>query len=243
VDALFVVENLAKKEELHPHSLFIEEIEVIPAVELTCQNESRELHILGYFIDYKDKDFLTVLKELKQQRRERIYEISRKLGRLGIHIEPEEVFSLCPEGSSVGRLHVARVLLNKGIVSSFKDAFRRFIGERSPGYVARFRFAPEEAISIIKKAGGIPVLAHPHKSNCLNILPHLVDAGLEGIEVFYSDNTPAVEDFYKNLAAKYGLLVTGGSDCHGFAKKEILMGKVKLPYWYVENMKERFLHS
>lgn len=229
VDALPSAVKLAK----------VYDIEVIPSLELTCQNVDREIHILGYFVDYRDEWFLKILEDLKKHRRERIYKISEKLDKMGVKVGPEEVFALCKEGCSVGRLHIARVLVDKGIVSSFREAFRKFIGEKAPAYVSRFKFNPAEAIGIIKKVGGLPVLAHPQKSYCDNIIPHLVESGLEGMEVFYSDQLSGVEDFYKGIASKYDLVMTGGSDCHGFAKREVLIGKVKIPYIYVEKMKER----
>ncbi len=217
----------------------LEGIDFVPGIELTCQYKNQEIHILGYFVDYNDNELCRILDSLREQRRQRIYAISQKLKSLGVALEPEEILSSVSPQAAVGRLHVAQALVKKKIVTSLKEAFLRFIGEKAPGYVARFRFSPQEGISILRRARALPVLAHPFKSHCDPIIPDLVENGLEGIEVFYPEHSPQIIEYYMHLAQKYGLLITGGSDCHGLAKKKILMGEIKLPYRYVEKLKLR----
>lgn len=211
-------------------------IEVIPGIELTAEIDQTEIHILGYLIDYKQDWFIKKLDQLRSARVERIYAMVEKLKTLGVNIQPEEVFELA--SGSVGRLHLARVLKSDGFVSSLKEAFDKYIGEHSPAYVGRFRFSPKEVIDMIARLGGISVLAHPSTMRKDELIPQLVEHGLRGLEVYYPDQTQQVTKYYENLANKYNLLITGGSDCHGLARGEILMGRFKIPYELVEKLKD-----
>jgi hypothetical protein len=211
-------------------------IEVIPGIELTAEIDQAEVHILGYLIDYKQDWFIKKLDEIRSTRVKRIYAMVDKLKTLGVNIQPEEVFELAR--GSVGRLHLARVLKNDGFVSSLKEAFDNFLGEQSPAYVARFRLSPKGAIEIISRLSGISVLAHPSTMGKDELIPQLVEHGLDGIEVYYPEQAESVTKYYENLANKYNLLITGGSDCHGLARGEILMGRFKIPYELVEKLKD-----
>lgn len=212
-------------------------IEVIPGIELSAEFAGLEIHILGYFIDYKNILFKNKLKDLSAIRTERIYKILAKLNGLGIKLDPKAVFNLAKDGT-VGRLHIARALVNEGLVSSVKEAFKKYIGDDCPCYVCGFRFNPQEAIKFIKDFSGIPVLAHPYALNRDDLIPQFVGYGLMGIEVYYPEHTQSMINFYLNMAKKYNLLVTGGSDCHGEAKPEVKIGMIKLPYELVEKLIE-----
>lgn len=214
-----------------------EGIEVIPGIELSAEFDGMEIHILGYFIDYKNILFQNKLKDLSVIRTERIYKILDKLNGLGIKLGPKAVFNLAKNGT-VGRLHIARALVNEGKVASAQEAFKKYIGDNCSCYVCGFRFNPQEAIKFIKDFGGIPVLAHPYVLNQDGLIPQFVDYGLMGIEVYYPEHTQSMINFYLNMAKKYNLLVTGGSDCHGKAKPEVKIGMVKLPYELVEKLIE-----
>lgn len=214
-----------------------EDIEVIPGIELTAEFKGIEIHILGYLIDYKHRYLLEKLDEIKRIRIERIYEMSDKLKAKGIHINPEEVIGLS-KGGVVTRLHLAKKLLESGYVKSILEAFKKYIGDNAPCYVSRFRLTPQEAISLILKIGGIPVLAHPKNPGRDEWIPKFTEYGLKGIEVFYPEYSTLEMNYYKGLAKKYGLLITGGSDCHGKLKEGPLIGKVKLPYRYAEELKK-----
>lgn len=219
------------------------DIEVIPGVELTAELEyEEEIHILGYFIDWQKDSFLEKLKEIVEVREKRAKEILAKLRKHGADISEEELFNLSGCGS-VGRLHIAHLLLRKGVVPSIAKAFTKYIGNGGPCYVKKFKLSPKEAVKMIRDVGGVSVLAHPMIINSRDksiedVLKIVVDDGIEGIEVYHSDLNPRNEKELKRLADKYDILVTGGSDCHGFGKKELLIGRVKIPYELVKKMKE-----
>ena len=224
-------------------------LEVISGVEISAQFDLGSMHILGFFIDIGNtalKERLSLLQETRAQRNPKMVQRLRKLG---MELSYDEVLH-ASGGGQVGRPHVAQVLLKKGYVNTIQDAFDRYLGKGAPAYVNKFRFDPEEAIGLIREAGGIPVLAHaftlhipsPHQLDAL--LGELVRSGLMGIEVFYPEHTKDQISLYKGLAQKHDLLVTGGSDYHGIEgdKAEIGIGSqgMKLSYSMVEAMKEVF---
>lgn len=213
-------------------------IEVIPGIELTAEEEGCEIHILGYLIDYASQPLLEKLEVLKRNRIERIYKILEKLkDKMGVTLRPEAVFGIAAKGT-VGRLHVAQAMVREKIVGSVFEAFKKYIGDKSPAYVLGFRFSPREAICLVREAKGIAVLAHPYSLGRDDFIPRFVKDGLMGIEVYYPEHTPGMTSFYLEAAKKYGLLVTGGSDCHGSAKPEVRIGSVKIPYELVEKLKD-----
>jgi predicted metal-dependent phosphoesterase TrpH len=213
------------------------DIEVLPGIELSAEYDGLEIHLLGYLIDYKRKELLEKLEFLRKNRIERIYKIVSKLKEIGIPLEAEAVFDIA-KGATVGRLHVARAMVNTGLVSSTLEAFHKYIGDKSPAYVCNFRFSPVDAIKLIKEVDGIAVLAHPYTLNRDDLIPKFIDYGLMGLEVYYPEHTQGMVNFYLEFAQKYNLLVTGGSDCHGNAKPEAKIGSVKIPYELVEKLKE-----
>lgn len=212
------------------------DIEVIPGVELTAEIEDCEVHILGFYIDWQNKWLMGELEKICQIRVERIHKMVERLRQSGINITAQEVLELSGKGS-VGRLHLARVLEKKGCVSSIEEAFKKLIGDGCPCYVKRLRPTPKEAIGMINKVGGIAVLAHPHTMYGDTLIPQLIQDGIKGIEVYYSDQSEFAIRRYEDLAHKHNLIITGGSDCHGLGKGEVSMGKVKIPYELVEKLK------
>jgi hypothetical protein len=214
-----------------------EDIEVLPGIELTAEYDGLEIHILGYCLDYNRGDLKDTLDSLKKNRIERVYKIIDKLRNLGIKLNAQDVFDIAKKGT-VGRLHIARALVKKGFVGSIFEVFHKYIGDKCPAYVCGFRFSPYEVIRLIKDVGGIPVLAHPYSLNRDDLIPQFIDYGLMGLEVYYPEHTQSMVNFYLNLAQKFNLLVTGGSDCHGDAKPEAKIGSVKIPYALVENLKQ-----
>jgi len=215
----------------------VNNIEVVPGIEISAEFEGIEIHILGYFIDHNDGHLRDKLEELRKVRLERVYKISDKLKSIGIDLDPQKVFEIAEDGT-VGRLHIARALVKQGAVSSTAEAFQKYVGDNCPAYVCGFRFSPLEAIKLIKQSKGIPVLAHPYVYRKDELIPQFVDWGLMGLEIYYPEHTQSMINFYLAMAKKYSLLVTGGSDCHGRAKPEAKIGMVKLPYEYVEKLKE-----
>ena len=219
-------------------------IEIIPGVELTAELEDDEIHIMGYFIDWQDKPFTKKLEEFCRVREERAKEILRRLGEQGIDLKYEDLLEVAGPGpGSVGRLHIARLLYRKGKVACIKDAFTKYIGVNSATYVRKFKLSPREAADMIKSAGGVAGLAHPKTINTDNkslkdIVGMLAGEGIQAIEVYHSDHNTKDSAEFKKLADEYGLLITGGSDCHGLGKKEVLLGKVKVPYELVEKLRD-----
>ncbi|MFY9402807.1 MAG: PHP domain-containing protein [Candidatus Omnitrophota bacterium] len=212
-------------------------LEVIPGVEISSEYDSKEVHILGYLIDYKADSVLAQLDTLRKNRIERIYKITEKLNSLGLSLKAEDVFDIA--GKSIpGRLHVARALEKKGLVGSIYEAFNKYIGDSGPAYVLGFRFSLKEAIDFIRGNGGIPVLAHPYTLNNDVLITDFIRLGIMGLEIYYPEHSQGEVNYYLNLAKEYNLLVTGGSDCHGNAKPKVRIGSMKIPYTLVERLKE-----
>lgn len=215
------------------------DIEVIPAIELTAELNGLEIHILGYFIDFSKNEFLEKLEVLKEVRVQRVYKIIEKLKGLGVSLNADAVFKMCHEKGSVGRLHIARALVQAGYCRYTGEAFEKYIGDKSRAYVCGFRFNPAEAIRMIRNtAGGCCVLAHPYSLHNDDLIPLLVNEGIQGLEVYYPEHNASMAQRYKKMAEEYGLMLTGGSDCHGEAKPESKIGSVKVPYELVEKLKE-----
>ena len=212
-------------------------IEVLPGIELTAEYDGLEIHILGYLIDYKNKTLKEKLEFLKKNRIERAYKMVERLKNMGLALDVQDVFNLAKSGT-VGRLHIAQALVKAGLAGSAWEAFQKYIGDKSPAYIAGFRLAPSEAINLIKSIGGIPVLAHPYSLNRDDLIPVFVDSGLMGIEVYYPEHTQSMINYYLALAKKFNLLVTGGSDFHGAAKPHGQVGLSKIPYELVEELKQ-----
>jgi len=212
------------------------DLEIIPGIELTSQYENQEVHILGYFLDYQDKGLLDKLKPVRQNRIRRAHEMIKNLKGLGIELDPQTVFDIAA-GGTVGRMHIARALVKDGWAGSTAEAFRKYIGDRSPAYVLGFRFSPEEAIKIIRDSGGVAVLAHPYILNNDEWIADFAASGLQGLEAYYPEHSQSQVNYYLDLAKKLDLAVTGGSDFHGSAKPGIKLGSVKIPLELVEKLR------
>jgi len=203
-------------------------VEVVPGVEMSTDVGEDEMHILGYYFDWKDADFLSQLKEFQAARARRNQKLVKKLEALGMKINYDELEGLAPQGV-ISRLHIARLMVRKGYVPSIGAAFEEWLNSGRPAYVEKMKVSPFQIVQLILKVGGIPVLAHPYLSKRDDLIPALVKVGLKGIEVYHSAHSARVSEHYLKIAQKYHLLITGGSDCHGEAKDEVLMGKVKVP--------------
>ncbi|MDD5432168.1 MAG: PHP domain-containing protein [Candidatus Omnitrophica bacterium] len=214
-----------------------ENIEVIPGIELSAEYNGLEIHILGYFIDYKNEVLINKLEALRQNRIERVYKITDKLKESGINLNPDSVFGISGMGT-VGRMHIARAMVKEGFVNSTYEAFKKYIGDNCPAYVLGFKFSPFEAINLIKDFQGIPVLAHPYIIKNDDLILELIMNGIMGLEIYYPEHSQSMINYYLELAKKYNLVVTGGSDFHGEAKPDVKIGCMKLPYEFVEKMKE-----
>jgi len=196
-----------------------------------------EVHILGYYIDHHAPSLQAKLKLLRDSRRERARSMVAKLARLGMPLEWESILRLAG-GGSIGRPHLAQAMVEKGYVSSTEEAFALYLGRGGPAYVERYKLTPLEAIRIIREAGGVAVLAHPLL--CVNLLPELVEGGLEGLEAHYNGYGPYEVSYLTGLAHKYGLIVTGGSDFHGpSVLPSVKMGQAWVTMDVVEKLRER----
>jgi hypothetical protein len=222
-------------------------VEVVPGVEISAQYPPGTMHILGYYLHFSHPGLLGALKKLQEARAARNPKIIQRLHALGLEITTSEVLDLST--GQVGRPHIARALVNKGYVSSIDEAFSRYLKKGAVAYVEKFRFPPEEAIAIIRRAGGIAVLAHPFtlgmdKPDELALLVReLAKMGLEGIEVFYPGHTEDMVVIYEGVAKRLGLVSTGGSDFHGNFRDHSYLGKTilgkELDYELLKDLKDR----
>jgi predicted metal-dependent phosphoesterase TrpH len=221
-------------------------IEVIPGVEISSRLGDSELHILGYCLHWEDPELNRRLAALRASRHSRNPQIIERLRSLGLDVTYEEVQALAGT-DSVGRPHIARILIDKKYVTSAKDAFDRYLADGRPAYVARDLPEPADAIDWIRAAGGVAVLAHPTWAKVsgegLNaLLTRLKGEGLGGIEVHYSTHTKRQTTEYLDLAKRLNLLVTGGSDFHGITKPDIEVGTgrgdLKVPEKLLEPLKK-----
>lgn len=206
-------------------------LEVIPGVELSTRYKEKEIHILGYFIDYQDETLNKSLEKIATERDNRNRKMCESLTAGGFPISYEELTENFGD-AIITRAHFAKLLVKKGVLQSMDEAFRGCLNNNSPCYVMRRYPTPKEAIELILNAGGIPVLAHPllykmSVSELHALISELMEYGLQGIETFYSCNQGTDEAFVRKLAKEHGLIMTGGSDFHGANKPHIKLGTGK----------------
>lgn len=203
-------------------------IEIIPGIELSSRFEETEIHLLGYFLDWQDSSLQQRLIQQRISRHTRNPQIVEKLNKFGLSITYDEVKAKAGS-DSVGRPHIAEVLIEKGYVRTSQEAFSRYLGQNAAAYISRNLPDTTEVIGWIREAGGVPVLAHPNwtKRNGVALKQMCVvlkESGLSGIEVFYSTHNRKQTSSYLELAKSLDLLITGGSDFHGTAKPNIQVG-------------------
>lgn len=215
-------------------------LKVIPGVEINTDYISGEVHILGYFIDSQDKALNTALEKIRESRVGRAQKMIKRLDDLNLHIEWSRVQELA-RGESVCRPHIAQALLEKGYIENEKEAFDRYIGRNGPAYVERDKVKPTDAVAIILKARGLPVLAHPAYIESLDkLINDLKNTGLVGLEAYYGEYDEPTKRSMVSIAQKYGLLTTGGSDYHHFQDgRETAMGSVDIPAESIEKLYAR----
>ncbi len=189
-------------------------VELIPGVEISSAWEHSDIHILGYFFDPSNLALNQALDRSKRRRLLRAKAMVRKLDRLGMPIRFEKVLSYV-HGGTVGRPHIARALLEEEYVKTFQEAFEKWLGPECPAYVETECLTPMEAIALINNAGGAAVMAHPLSTNRDDLIPLLVQAGLKGIEVYCHRIPSNHRRRYQDIARRYNLVWTGGSDSHG----------------------------
>ncbi len=205
-------------------------LKVISCVEISTDVPNGEAHVLGYFIDYTDHKLEATLSRFRHSREQRAQRMITKLETLGVHIEWQRVQDIAGSGS-IGRPHIAQAMLEKGYIASLKEAFIRYIGHGTPAYVEREKMTPAEAVELVLRANGLPVLAHPLTTDDLEMMViELKAAGLVGLEAYYNDYTADEINELLSLANKYNLIATGGSDYHGLDTGiETMIGGADVP--------------
>ena len=211
------------------------QMEFISGTELTAEHEDTEVHILAYFVDTQNQVLLKRIAGFQSVRQNRIREMVAALNKLGIPLKAESVFALA-NCKSPGRPHVARALVKEKLIGNLDEAFEKYLKKGRPAWVPKTKMSALESVELIHQAGGLAVMAHPGLNRTDEIIPDLVDAGLDGIECFHTKHSTVMSERYLEIAEKYHLLVTGGSDCHGFSKAKPLIGTVRVPYAYVEKL-------
>ncbi|MDR2191795.1 MAG: PHP domain-containing protein [Endomicrobium sp.] len=226
-------------------------VEVISGIELSCvtgEELKDEIHILGYFIDYKSQKFKNVLEEFKEARRQRARQIYEKLKAANVVLKNTDFFENA-KGKSIGRMHFAKALVEEKFVGGIQEAFQRYLSRDKPAYAPKKNLTASDGIKLILENGGIPVMAHPYYTHYSdrNMKLSLIKDGLMGIEAWHSKHPESAVKKFLSMAQEYGLIATGGSDCHGpFKNERPIMGRVRVPYSVVENLakaKEKLIKS
>lgn len=212
-------------------------ITVIGGVEVNTDIPAGELHLLGYFYDRNNIELKQTLVKLRESRIERAQKMINKLHKMGIKIDFVRVKELAGNGS-IGRPHIAQAMLEKGYINSFREAFMNYINRGGPAYVERDKVTPAEAIQLILRSGGLPVLAHPLTfDNFEAIIAELKPAGLVGMEVYYNNYSSEQIKNLLRIAVKFSLIPTGGSDYHGLdSMNEAPLGTVEVPLESAERL-------
>ena len=215
-------------------------LELIPACELSTLDETeRQIDILAYGVDGGDVEFQATLNTIRSGRLGRAYLMVQRLNELGHSVSWDRVQAIAG-GENIGRPHVARAMVEAGVVASIKDAFTsEFILDGGRCYVQRVKISPTEAIDQIHRAGGVAVAAHPGRTGLTDEdVAWLTAAGLDGVEVHYPRHSRAETARFLELAGRHDLLVTGGSDDHGDINEGRQMGRIRLPWPFVDRLKE-----
>lgn len=187
---------------------------VVTGIEINTTYRDGEVHVLGYRLPLGPSPLTAVLEANRQARRARVGRIVDQLREAGYGITMDDVHAQAYEGASLGRPHVGKALIRLGIAPDIETAFRSFLRRGTPGYVPSTHITPHEAIDVIRRSGGIPVLAHPGRLKDYGVVEELVEHGLQGLEVFYPTHEPMQVQYFHDLARRFGLVATGGSDFH-----------------------------
>jgi 3',5'-nucleoside bisphosphate phosphatase len=212
-------------------------VEVVPGVELSSQYKGKDVHILGYYFDYQCSNLAGYLKMFREERHKRAEKMIRNLNGSGVKILIEDVEERA-RGKCIGRPHLAEELMHRGYVGTIQEAFQKYIGYGSDAYEEKYKLPPEEAIRLITGARGLAFLAHPGAGISETVITNFVKSGLDGLEVVHPFLYPERQKLLKSIAEKLGLLMSGGSDCHGGRDGNFFMGRHMVPYSYLEAIKQ-----
>lgn len=217
------------------------DIKVIPGIEFSTFRGKAEIHILGYFIDYEDESLKKKVKKIYNARKLRAQKMVKLLNKAGLDLTFEQVRELAGD-DYIGRPHIAQLMVKKGYIKKMGDAFTdQYIGNGGQAYVKKYKISPKEAIKFILDSNGIPVLAHPIFINHgeplrADDIKKLKDEGLKGVEIYHSKHTKEDSRYYKGIAEKLDLLITGGSDFHGKNSPGVRLGDILLDDKYVQRL-------
>lgn len=216
------------------------DIEVIPGVEINTVYEGKEYHILGYYMNIEDEFFSEIIETQQKARHDQAEQVIKKLINVAkIPLTIDDVYSQIIEGGCVGRPHIARAIYQKGGAKNIQEAYIKYINDRAPTYVNRETVTPHEAVEAIYEAGGVAVLAHPKEMEGVEeFLKELMNYGLRGVEAYHKGHSAALIEYHSCIAEKLGLIVTGGSDCHGpRGSIQYTLGKNLVPEWVYKELK------
>ena len=215
-------------------------LEVVPGIELNTDDPGGEVHVLGYFLDHSAAWLRDLLREFREERAARVHRIADRLAVLGHPIDAAEVLALVQEGSA-GRPHVAQAMVRRGYVGTVREAFDRFLAAGKPAYVPHRKVTSREACEIIRRAGGLAVVAHPgFHADSESVVRGLVGAGLlDGLECYYAEHTPEQTARFLALCRELGLVPTGGSDFHGPRVRAATLGQPAVPWEAWEALRRR----
>lgn len=221
-------DNLAAYFEIKPYA-DAQGVTLVPGVELSCGHEGVDIHVLAYAFDALDERLEERLRHFRDTRHRRGYLMVERLCALGFPIDARRVDELAA-GGSLGRPHVARALVEAGHAASVQDAFDKFLRPGKAAYVEKERFQIEEAVALIRATGGVTSIAHPTLyPDGERIVPALLDAGIDGVEVFHPQVDDAARERYSSIARFRGKMLTGGSDDHGSVKTKETLGTIRVP--------------
>ena len=211
-------------------------LEVVPGIEISSSLEGHDLHVLGYFLDWRSPALAERLSLFREERRERTRAILDRLRALGVGVAFEDVLAAAGPGV-VGRPHIAQALLQAGHVPNLDAAFQRYLGSRGSAFVPRPAFASAEAIRVIRAAGGVPVLAHP-AAIATRLVERLEEAGLAGIEVWHPQHGTSAQQRWAEVARSLDLVASGGADFHG-PHRGVGLGEMPVPEHALEELRAR----
>lgn len=222
-------------------------LDFIPGIELSTEYKGQEIHILGYYVDYENEEFKTILNNFQTERVDRIHKMLKRVNELGFKVTFEDIIEEAGNealNSSFGRPHLARVLIKKGYFKSMNEVFDNLLGNGKPGCVERFKYDTLEGIKMIATFGGIPIIAHPgllkmEYSKLELLIGSFVEVGLKGIEVYHTDHPEEISYMLTKIANKYRILKTGGSDYHGPSPaRQLSIGAKGVTQFDVEKLKQ-----
>jgi predicted metal-dependent phosphoesterase TrpH len=219
-------------------------LEIVPGVEFSTVHEGRGIHMLAYWMDVEDREFQAELTRLRDDRFRRGERMVEKLVELGYPVSFDRVSEIA-EGKNIVRPHIAQALVEAGVIPTIEDAFTpELIKDGGRAYVEKHALDPVDALELIKRAGGLGVIAHPglHREGLGvpdELIERLAEAGLDGIEAAHSDHTPEAEAKYRDMAARFGIVATGSSDCHGTRYDPVRLGSVTTDADQFARLKER----